>query len=111
MTLPSTLPAASNCTAVPSTAGCVLFDETNLETDEMTWALSWFRQNLAGLAGLNLSNLIYVMPGTYGDAVTENIASGLGFKGVRGTGSLSFDVGVEAARTRRWRRAMTCSTF
>ena len=29
------------------------------------------------------------MPGTYGDAVTENIASGLGFKGVRGTGSLS----------------------
>ena len=29
------------------------------------------------------------MPGTYGDALTENIANGLGFKGVRGTGSLS----------------------
>ena len=55
----------------------------------MTWALSWFRQNLSGLSGLNLSNLIYVMPGTYGDAVTENIASSLGFKGVRGTGSLT----------------------
>lgn len=89
MTLPSALPAASSCSAVPSTPGCVLFDETNLETDEMTWALSWFRQNLSGLAGLNLSNLVYVMPGTYGDAVTETIASSLGFKGVRGTGSLS----------------------
>ena len=84
MTLPSSLPVASSCTAVPSTPGCVLFDETNLETDEMTWALSWFKQNLSGL-----SNLIYVMPGTYGDALTENIASGLGFKGVRGTGSLT----------------------
>jgi hypothetical protein len=67
----------------------VLFDETNMESDEMTWALSWFEQNLSGLAGLNLSNLVYVMPGTYGDALTENIANGLGFKGVRGTGSLS----------------------
>jgi hypothetical protein len=67
----------------------VLFDETNLETDEMTWAVSWFNQNLSGLSGLNLSNLIYVMPGTYGDALTENIANGLGFEGVRGTGSLS----------------------
>jgi hypothetical protein len=89
MTLPSTLPAASACTTVPSTPGCVLFDETNMESDEMTWALSWFKQNLAGLSGLNLSNLVYVMPGTYGDALTENIANGLGFKGVRGTGSLS----------------------
>ena len=88
MTLPTTLPLASTCTA-PSTPGCVLFDETNLETDELTWALSWFNQNLSGLSGLNLSNLIYVMPGTYGDALTENIANGLGFKGVRGTGSLS----------------------
>jgi hypothetical protein len=89
MTLPSSLPVASSCTAVPSTPGCVLFDETNLETDEMTWALSWFNQNLSGLSDLNLSNLLYVMPGSYGDALTENIASGLGFKGVRGTGSLS----------------------
>jgi hypothetical protein len=89
MTLPNTLPVASTCTATPSTPGCVLFDETNLETDEMTWAVSWFNQNLSGLSGLNLSNLIYVMPGTYGDALTENIANGLGFEGVRGTGSLS----------------------
>jgi hypothetical protein len=93
MTLPSSLPVASSCSAVPSTPGCVLFDETNLETDEMTWALSWFKQNLSGLSGLDfslsLSNLIYAMPGTYGDALTENIASGLGFKGVRGTGSLT----------------------
>ncbi len=89
MTLPSTLPVASSCTATPSTPGCVLFDETNLETDEMTWALTWFNQNLSGLSGLNLSNLIYVMPGTYGDALTENVANGLGFKGVRGTGSLT----------------------
>jgi hypothetical protein len=55
--------------------------------------LSWFKQNLSGLSGLDfslsLSNLIYAMPGTYGDALTENIASGLGFKGVRGTGSLT----------------------
>jgi len=89
MTLPNSLPAASSCTATPSTPGCVLFDEASLETDEMTWALTWFNQNLSGLSGLNLGDLIYVMPGTYGDALTENIASGLGFKGVRGTGSLS----------------------
>ena len=89
MTLPGTLPTAASCTAVPSTPGCVMFDETHLETDEMTWALSWFNQNLAGLSNLNLSNLIYVMPGSYGNALTENIASGLGFKGVRGTGSLT----------------------
>ena len=89
MTLPGSLPLASSCTAAPSTPGCVLFDQTNLETDEMSWALSWFNQNLSGLSGLNLGNLVYVMPGTYGDSVTENIASGLGFKGVRGTGSLT----------------------
>ncbi len=89
MTLPSALPVASSCTAIPSTPGCVLFDETNLETDEMSWALSWIDQNLSGLSGLNLSDLLYVMPGSYGDVLTENIASGLGFKGVRGTGSLT----------------------
>jgi Polysaccharide deacetylase len=89
MTLPGRVPIASSCTASASTPGCVLFDETNLETDEMSWGYTWFSQNLPGLAGLNLSNLLYVMPGTYGDAVTENIANGLGFKGVRGTGSLS----------------------
>jgi hypothetical protein len=89
MTLPGSLPSASSCTTTPSTPGCVLFDETRLETDEMSWALSWFDQNLSGLSGLNFSNLVYVMPGTYGDSHTENIASGLGFKGVRGTGSLT----------------------
>jgi len=89
MTLPTSLPVASSCTAAPSTPGCVLFDEARLETDEMTWALGWFNQNLSGLSGLNLSNLVYVMPGTYGDTRTENIANGLGFKGARGTGSLT----------------------
>ena len=89
MTLPSSLPVASSCTAAPSTPGCVLFDEANLETDEMTWALSWFHQNLSGFSGLNLSNLIYAMPGSYGDTLTENIANSPGFKGVRGTGSLT----------------------
>jgi hypothetical protein len=88
MTLPGSLPLASSCTAVPSTPGCVLLDETRLETDEMTWALGWFNQNFSGLSGLNLQKLVYVMPGTYGDINTENIASGLGFQGVRGTGSL-----------------------
>jgi hypothetical protein len=34
------------------------------------------------------AHLVYVMPGTYGDAVTENIAASLGYSGVRGTGSL-----------------------
>jgi len=43
------------------------------------------------------------MPGTYGDALTENIANGLGFKGVRGTGSLSSTLGIGRARIRRWR--------
>ncbi|MFZ0683945.1 MAG: hypothetical protein WAM89_00250 [Terriglobales bacterium] len=86
MTLPGTLPAASDCTAVASTPGCVLDNETNLESDEMTWALSWFEESFTGL---DPSNLVYVMPGTYGDALTENIANGLGFKGVRGTGSLT----------------------
>jgi len=31
---------------------------------------------------------VYVMPGSYEDPVTENIAAGLGYAGVRGTGSL-----------------------
>jgi len=35
MTLPTALPVASSCTSVPSTPGCVLFDETHMETDEI----------------------------------------------------------------------------
>ena len=31
---------------------------------------------------------VYVMPGSYEDPVTEGIAAGLGYAGVRGTGSL-----------------------
>ena len=172
MTLPTALPVASSCTSVPATPGCVLFDETHMETDEMSWALAWFGENLemegsapqrlsqsrqkvlttkdtkvhegvpvssvqgsrvvsqaervpfrgetpiqgrqksvnhgvhgdarrkpglnqrfTGLAGegdeTTANNLVYVMPGTYGNAVTENIAASLGFKGVRGTGSMS----------------------
>src|SRR5208337_3115831 len=63
----------------------ILFDENYLETDEIGWAKSWMTHNFTGLP----SDLLYVMPGTYGDATTETIANGLGFKGVRGTGSLT----------------------
>jgi hypothetical protein len=59
-------------------------DETQMETEEMSWAQSWMNLNLAGLP----TSRVYVMPGTYEDPVTENIAAGLGYAGVRGTGSL-----------------------
>ncbi len=59
-------------------------DETQMETEEMSWALAWMNLNLTGLP----TRRVYVMPGTYEDPVTENIAAGLGYVGVRGTGSL-----------------------
>jgi hypothetical protein len=59
-------------------------DETQMETEEMSWAQSWMNLNLTGLP----AQRVYVMPGTYEDPVTENIASSLGYAGVRGTGSL-----------------------
>jgi hypothetical protein len=59
-------------------------DETQMETEEMSWAQSWMNLNLTGLP----TQRVYVMPGTYEDPVTENIAAGLGYAGVRGTGSL-----------------------
>ncbi len=59
-------------------------DETQLETEEMSWAQAWMNLNFTGLP----SQRVYVMPGTYEDPVTENIAAGLGYAGVRGTGSL-----------------------
>ena len=59
-------------------------DETQMETEEMSWARAWMNLNLAGLP----TQRVYVMPGTYEDPVTENIAAGLGYAGVRGTGSL-----------------------
>jgi hypothetical protein len=59
-------------------------DETQMETEEMSWSLGWMNLNFTGLP----ANRVYVMPGTYGDPVTENIAAGLGYAGVRGTGSL-----------------------
>lgn len=59
-------------------------DETQLETVEMSWSWAWMDLNFTGLP----ANRVYVMPGSYGDAVTENIAAGLGYAGVRGTGSL-----------------------
>jgi hypothetical protein len=59
-------------------------DETQMETEEMSWAQGWMNLNLAGLP----AKRVYVMPGTYEDPVTENIAAGLGYAGVRGTGSL-----------------------
>jgi hypothetical protein len=60
------------------------FDETQLETEEMNWAEAWMNLNLTGLP----AQRVYVMPGTYEDPVTENIAATLGYAGVRGTGSL-----------------------
>jgi hypothetical protein len=59
-------------------------DESQMESEEMSWAQAWMNLNFAGLP----THRVYVMPGTYGDSVTENIASGLGYVGVRGTGSL-----------------------
>ena len=55
-----------------------------LETEEMSWAQGWMNLNLTGLP----AQQVYVMPGTYADPVTENIAASLGYEGVRGTGSL-----------------------
>jgi hypothetical protein len=60
------------------------FDETQLETEEMSWAKGWMNVNFTGLP----AQRVYVMPGTYEDPVTESIASSLGYAGVRGTGSL-----------------------
>jgi hypothetical protein len=59
-------------------------DETQMETEEMSWALAWLNLNLSGLP----TQKVYVMPGSYEDPVTENIASSLGYAGVRGSGSL-----------------------
>jgi hypothetical protein len=59
-------------------------DETQLETEEMSWAQEWMNLNFTGLP----TQRVYVMPGSYEDPVTENIASSLGYVGVRGTGSL-----------------------
>ncbi len=59
-------------------------DETQMETEEMSWSQSWLNLNLSGLP----SQPVYVMPGTYEDPVTESIARTLGYAGVRGSGSL-----------------------
>jgi hypothetical protein len=69
---------------IETTAQNLDLDETQMETEEMGWAQSWMNLNLTGLP----ANRVYVMPGTYGDTVTENLAAGLGYAGVRGTGSL-----------------------
>jgi hypothetical protein len=67
-----------------STAQNLDLDETQMETEEMSWAQDWMNLNLTGLP----AQRVYVMPGTYEDPVTENLAAGLGYAGVRGTGSL-----------------------
>jgi hypothetical protein len=59
-------------------------DETQMETEEMSWAQGWMNLNFTGLP----ASRVYVMPGTYEDPVTENIAASLGYAGVRGSGSL-----------------------
>ena len=67
-------------------------DETQMETVEMSWAQAWMNLNLTGLP----ARRVYVMPGTYEDPATENIAAGLGFAGVRGTGSLKPCCGADS---------------
>jgi hypothetical protein len=69
---------------IASAAQDLDLDETQLETEEMSWALGWMNLNFTGLP----ARRVYVMPGTYADPVTENIAASLGYAGVRGTGSL-----------------------
>jgi hypothetical protein len=69
---------------IQSSAQNLDFDETQLETEEMSWAQGWMNLNFTGLP----TQRVYVMPGTYEDPVTENIASSLGYVGVRGNGSL-----------------------
>ncbi|MGB9489979.1 MAG: hypothetical protein WCA92_05870, partial [Terriglobales bacterium] len=60
------------------------FKESYLESDEMSWAQTWMNTKFTGLP----AKRVYVMPGSYEDPVTEGIAAGLGYVGVRGTGSL-----------------------
>jgi hypothetical protein len=69
---------------IASSAQNLDLDETQMETEEMSWAQGWMNLNLTGLP----AQRVYVMPGSYEDPVTEGIAAGLGYAGVRGTGSL-----------------------
>jgi hypothetical protein len=69
---------------IKSSAQNLDLDETQMETEEMSWAQGWMNLNFTGLP----AHRVYVMPGTYEDPVTENIAASLGYAGVRGTGSL-----------------------
>jgi hypothetical protein len=69
---------------IKSSAQSLDLDETQMETEEMSWAQGWMNLNLTGLP----AKRVYVMPGTYEDPVTENIAANLGYAGVRGSGSL-----------------------
>jgi hypothetical protein len=69
---------------IKSSAQNLDLDETQMETEEMSWAQGWMNLNFTGLP----ARRVYVMPGTYEDPVTENIAASLGYAGVRGTGSL-----------------------
>ena len=69
---------------IESAAQNLDLDETQMETDEMSWAGAWMNLNFTGLPATR----VYVMPGSYEDPVTEGIAAGLGYVGVRGTGSL-----------------------
>jgi len=69
---------------IGSSAQNLDLDETQMETEEMSWAQAWMNLNFTGMP----AQRVYVMPGTYEDPVTENIAASLGYVGVRGTGSL-----------------------
>ena len=69
---------------IKSTGQNLDFDETQLESEEMSYARAWMEFNFTGLP----AERVYVMPGTYEDPATETIAAGSGYAGVRGSGSL-----------------------
>src|ERR1700674_4635400 len=70
---------------INSTAQNLDLDETQMETEEMSWAQGWMNLNFTGLP----AHRVYVMPGTYEDPVTENIAASLEYAGGRGRGRVN----------------------
>jgi len=61
----------------------VLYDEHNFELVEFDQAQKWLNANFTGLP----VNRVAVMPFMFSDPQTQVILAGLGYKGIRGTGS------------------------
>ena len=62
----------------------ILYDEQFFQKDEFNWAQQWLNANTTGLPVTRVA----VMPFLFLDPTTEAIISGLGYKGIRGRGSL-----------------------